>query len=1128
MTTWNPKANDLFLKALEIGPPGEREAYLDRACAGDDELRADVVSLLEASARAGDFLERPAPLPTPDATSDQSEPHERPGAVVGSYKLLEEIGEGGFGVVFMAEQSYPVRRRVALKILKPGMDTRQVVARFEAERQALALMDHLNIARVFDGGETESGRPYFVMELVRGIAITEFCDHNRLEIRARLGLFLQVCRAVQHAHQKGVIHRDLKPTNILVTLHDGVPVPKVIDFGIAKALGQPLTDKTLFTGFAQMVGTPLYMSPEQAEMSGLDVDTRSDIYSLGVLLYELLTGTTPFDRERMRTVGLDEVRRIIREEEPARPSTRVSTLGSVAATVSANRGSDAKHLCRLIRGELDWVVMKALEKDRNRRFESPSAFAADIQRYLDDEPVQACPPSAGYRFRKFARRNKAALATAATVAAGVIVAVGSLAAAVTALAASNAEVTAEQKQTKAALDREKETNDALLRALDREQRALYFRQIALAEREIEAANIGRAVELLEECPVPLRGWEWHYLKRRCRQEPLVFREHGELVPSVAVSPDGKIVASTSLVVDQGEVRMREIRVWERATGKQIHRLLGHRGPAKVVFHPDGKLLFSAGEHGTLRAWDVATGNEVRNRKVSAVIAALAISPDGRFLATGNADNTVRVWSTADFQELRTLHGHTRLVHAVAFGPEGRLVSGSFDGTARVWDATTGKEVHTLRGHAGPVFGVAFSRDGAQVASSGLDGMARVWDARTGRSIHTLSTDGAITIGVAFSPDGRRLAVGNLGRVVRVWDLQSGQEALTLRGHTEAVWGVAFSPDGDQLVSCGLDGTVRVWDGTPLTAAPRAGERTLRGHTGAVMSVAFRPNADRSGRVVLASASRDETVRLWNLATGEATAILHGHAGPVFGVTFSRDGRRFATGDFSGIIKVWDADTGKEIRTFHGTVIRAALSPDGKRLAFTAAEAGTIEVRDVDTGEEVLAPFPAHAGPVMALAFSPDGMRLVTSSWDWTAAVWDAATGRRLLTFAGHRHAVVAAEFSADGSRLVTASWDKTAKLWDAATGKELRTFEGHKDHVSSATLSPDGKWLASASSDNTVRIWDANTGEVVAVLRGHSGHVLSVAFSPDGKHLASSSGYRGKGEVKVWDEGLWNKKRDGK
>lgn len=404
------QARDVFVAAVRLAPE-QWDAYLAEACGGDEALRDRVRNLLIAHQSAGSFL---APVAAGLAVTTDDSPSEKPGDVFGSYKLLEQIGEGGFGVVFMAEQTEPVRRKVALKVLKAGMDTRQVVARFEAERQALAIMDHPNIARVFDGGATTSGRPYFVMELVKGVPITEFCDQNHLTPRQRLELFLTVCQAVQHAHQKGIIHRDIKPTNVLVTVHDTKPVVKVIDFGVAKALGQELTDKTLFTGYAQMIGTPLYMSPEQAGQSGLDIDTRSDIYSLGVLLYELLTGTTPFSKERFQKAAYDEIRRIIREEEPSKPSTKLSTADGLP-TLAANRGTEPAKLTRLVRGELDWIVMRALEKDRNRRYETANGFAADVQRYLADEPVQACPPSAGYRLRKFTRRNRATLAVAALV-----------------------------------------------------------------------------------------------------------------------------------------------------------------------------------------------------------------------------------------------------------------------------------------------------------------------------------------------------------------------------------------------------------------------------------------------------------------------------------------------------------------------------------------------------------------------------------------------------------------------------------------------------------------------------------------------------------------------------------------
>jgi serine/threonine protein kinase len=499
----------LFMAALEKPTPRERRAFLETACAGNAALRERVCELLEAHEEAQGPLDA---LPCgAGVTAGLGEPGEGPGTRIGPYQLLEQIGEGAFGVVYLAEQLEPIQRKVALKVLKPGMDSKQVIARFEAERQALALMDHPNIAKVLDAGTIEpiadrrlqnadlksalsnlhsaigAGRPYFVMELVRGVPITQFCDDNRLPPRERLELFTAVCQAVQHAHSKGVIHRDLKPSNVLVTLHDGPPHPtlsrrrgegnqetlspggggeggvrgvvKVIDFGIAKALGEPLSDKTLFTGFAQMVGTPAYMSPEQAEMSALDVDTRSDVYSLGVLLYELLTGTTPFDKERLCAVGFDEMRRILREEEPPRPSTRLSTLGPAATLVSAQRQSDPRRLGTLFRGELDWIVMKALEKDRSRRYQTANSLARDIDRYLADEPVEACPPSAAYRLRKFARKHRRLLGTAAAF-------LGLLVLAVIGLVIGLVAMNREQQNTQAALAAERTAKEHARAALD--------------------------------------------------------------------------------------------------------------------------------------------------------------------------------------------------------------------------------------------------------------------------------------------------------------------------------------------------------------------------------------------------------------------------------------------------------------------------------------------------------------------------------------------------------------------------------------------------------------------------------------------------------------------------------------
>jgi serine/threonine protein kinase/tetratricopeptide (TPR) repeat protein len=412
MNDYSARAKSIFLDAIERTPE-EWPVFLDQACAGDAALRASVEKLLRAQAQMGSFHEDPRPPLF--ATVDAPAISERPGTVIGPYKLLQQIGEGGMGTVFMAEQTHPVQRKVALKVIKPGMDSRQVIARFEAERQALAMMDHVNIARVFDAGATESGRPYFVMELVHGVPITKYCDDNRLSPRERLELFVPVCQAIQHAHQKGIIHRDVKPSNVMITLYDGKPVPKVIDFGVAKATEQKLTERTLFTQYGAMVGTFEYMSPEQAEMSALGADTRSDIFSLGVLLYELLTGSTPLSHNRVREAAYGEVLRMIREEEAPKPSTRLSDSGEALASISAQRHMEPAKLTKLVRGELDWIVMKCLEKDRNHRYETANGFAMDVQRYLADEAVLACPPSTIYRLKKFVRRNKGPVLAASII-----------------------------------------------------------------------------------------------------------------------------------------------------------------------------------------------------------------------------------------------------------------------------------------------------------------------------------------------------------------------------------------------------------------------------------------------------------------------------------------------------------------------------------------------------------------------------------------------------------------------------------------------------------------------------------------------------------------------------------------
>jgi serine/threonine protein kinase len=503
----------LFTEALACAGPAEQAAYLDRSCAGEPTVRARVEALLRAHREAGHFLQEEAPTPVTGATLADSPPGEPPGTVIGPYRLLEVLGEGGMGTVYLAEQTQPVQRQVALKVIRPGLDSRQVGARFAAERQALALMDHPHIAKVLDAGATPAGRPYFVMELVQGVPLTRYCDERRLTPRQRLELFVPVCQAVQHAHQKGIIHRDLKPSNVLVALYDGRPVAKVIDFGVAKATGPKLAEETLCTTFGQVVGTLEYMSPEQAKLNALDIDTRSDIYALGVLLYELLTGTTPFERQRLYQAALDEVLRIIHEEEPPRPSTRLSTTAELPQ-IAANRGVEPKKLSGLVRGELDWIVMKCLEKDRNRRYDTANSLAADLQRSLHDEPVTACPPSAWYRLRKSVRRHRTSVLAAGLVFLALLVgAVGST--------WNWLDARAEREAKELARRQAQDNADAERKARRAREVSAYFRLIALANQRLANSQRTEVHRLLEECPAPLRQWEWYYLRRWYGGTPFV-------------------------------------------------------------------------------------------------------------------------------------------------------------------------------------------------------------------------------------------------------------------------------------------------------------------------------------------------------------------------------------------------------------------------------------------------------------------------------------------------------------------------------------------------------------------------------------------------------------------------------
>jgi len=1054
--------------------PAERAAYLAEACRDDEWVRAEAQALIVAYEAAGDFIEEPAFAKVAGLSMD-APLTSAIGRRLGPYQIARELGRGGMGVVYLAVRADDeYHRQVAIKLAWPGQESGEMLRRFRQERQILANLDHPNIARLLDGGTTEDGLPYVVMEYIPGAPITDYCDEHKLNVTERLKLFLTVCAAAAYAHRNLVIHRDLKPSNILVT-EDGAL--KLLDFGIAKLLTpDDQAELTALTCTGQRLMTPDYASPEQVR--GEAITTVSDVYSLGVVLYELLTGHRPY---RFKNRLLPEIERVISEQEAERPSVMINRVVTETTSdgaprnhrtpesVSLPREGRPEKLRGRLAGDLDNILLMALRKDVQQRYQSVEQLSADIRRHLQGEKVIARQHTMGYRVGKFVQRHR--------------VGVGATAVLIVTLIAG---IVATSWQASRATEQVRIN-----------RRLLYAAQMNLAEQAWETTNIARLRDLVEsQRPQPgeedLRGFEWYYLWRLYHHNGEVFSlPHTKEVWSVAFSPDGRKLATAD---DAGKLKL-----WDTATGRELATPSGHDACIlSVAWSHDGRKLATASTDTTVKMWDAVTGQALatltgHTKRVNAA----AFSPDGKKLATGSDDGTLRFWDAETGTELMTVRSGAKWVRSLAFSPDGgRVATGHFDAPyVRLWDVATGQELMALIGPVGVVRSVAFSPDGTRLAAAGRNHVALVWDASTGQELVSFKGDNGEVCAVAWSPDGKRLATGGADRTAKLWDAATGEELATLKGHFGQVWSVAFSPDGKQLASCSDDFTAKLWDVTTT-------QEFITLNTGQrVESVAISPDGSK-----LATGGRSNAhAKLWEAVTGRELADLKGAASGVYSVAFSPDGKRLATACVDHTARVWDADTGQGFATLRhfDEVFAVMFSPDGRRLA-TGSLDRTAKLWDALTGQELIT-LKGHTNLVFAVAFSPDGNRLATGSYDHTAKLWDAATGRELATLKGHLKPILSLAFSPDGKTLATGSADGTVKLWQVSTGQELATFTGHAGHVNAVTFSPDGTRMATGSSEGLVRLWSVATGQELIALKAHTDAVSSVVFTPDGQTLVSGS-----------------------
>jgi WD40 repeat protein len=1062
------RVSELLSESIEMGPE-EREAWLADLERRDPKSAACVRSLLAAQSacQAVGFLQNLV-VPQLQIAGLVDTDSGLIGRQFGPYRVLSLLGRGGMGSVWLAERADGLfDRKVALKLVHSTLIGKVMTERFAREREILASLNHPSIARLIDAGFADDGQPYLALEYVAGRPLTTYCDSHRLSIRDRLELFQKVLGAVQYAHAHLVIHRDLKPSNILVTDEGQV---QLLDFGIAKLLTEGGAKETELTRLGGRAVTPEYAAPEQ--IAGGPISTAADVYAMGVMLYELLIGERPYRLKRDTQAALEEA---ILVTDPVPPSRAALSEASTQA-----RATSAKKLARILTGDLDTIVAKALKKSSEERYATANAFAEDIGRFLRGEVVLAQRDSFAYRALKFARRHRVAIAVAAvlllTLAGG--------------LAATSYEAEVASSQRDAALQ-------AQLRSLT---------QTAVAR--LGNADVPHAMGIILEV-LPHRGVERSYTPealsvfqeaRATDPAVIAITGHAARVRSVAFSPDGRRIVTGSWDATA--------RIWDTATGREILQLTGHTDRVwSAAFSPDGQRVVTASHDRTARVWDASTGQQILLLSGHADrVTAAAFSPDGRRIVTGSYDKTARIWDAATGRQMLALSGHTEMVTSAAFSPDGRrIITTSHDKTARIWDAETGRQILLLDGHTDWTMTGAFSPDGLRILTGSYDKTARIWDVATGRQILLLEGHTDRLWFAAFSPDGQQVVTGSNDKTARVWDAATAREVMRLSGHTAEVASGAFSPDGRLIATASYDRTIRIWN-----VAVRGEMAQLRGHTEPVACAVF----SRDGLRVV-TASYDKTARIWDAATAREITRLSGHTDQVVSAAFSHDGRRVVTASLDKTARVWNADTAREITRLNGhtdQVVSATFSPDDSRVG-TASLDKTARIWDAATGREIVR-LNGHSDLVETIDFSPDGRRVVTASFDKTARVWDVATGREITLLTGHTERVESAAFSPDGRHVVTAAADKTARIWDAATGRQLALLSGHSDLVEIAAFSPDGRRIVTASNDKTARVWDAATGRQILVLSGHTDVLWFAAFSPDGLRVVTASNDH---TARIWD-----------